>query len=129
MPLDLNRDPETLRAAALELLEERQEQRERQRMVERAGQNAMLPQHAARARQFPEAVYSWLAYLFSLDMQLRAGMQVHPPARDLAGVQAVRAAREEFQDRYPACRHCAAPNKKFTLHCWNCKGDLGGKAA
>jgi hypothetical protein len=107
----VERDHEGIRQAALEMLEESLDAEGRER-IEKVAQQSDDPERilaASRKRTLPAGYYMWLEYIGELEKQLSAGVAISEsdlPAADVAGLLALKSAREEFGRNHPPCRGC-----------------------
>lgn len=120
--IQVARDFEGLRVAALELMEEEFQGDDRDRLVRRAqdgatNREAMLAQ-SAPSRTLSDGYYLRANYLFwlrSLELP-KASLN----AAEESGLRAVAVAFSEFEKSHPGCPHCGMRNEKARITCKSC---------
>lgn len=115
-----SRDPEGLKAAAFELFVEMVDAPEVERALGRA-REAMEEsdelRKLARPRTLASGYYDWVGYVLWLEAMRAANVEYELLASEVNGIMAVKAARREFEEKFPACEECGRPKRKFT----NCR--------
>jgi hypothetical protein len=108
------RDYGGLQRATLELMEEARLEPKRKR-AERLAEHAENPEHVLAAtaplRSLADGYYVRVGYLFELESMIRRGAGIATMVLDMdesRGLEAIEAARREFDALHPACRKCGA---------------------
>lgn len=122
-------DFEGLRRAAVEYLEECVTADERERRWQKshtAANRDELQQQLAPRRTLAEGYYARVGYLLDLQEMIEIGLQFRTADlkhKELAGLMAMRDARAEFEQRWPACG-CGTRNIKLSPKCRGCGREL-----
>lgn len=118
------RDLPGLKAAAMEFFVEAMDAPDVERAIGRARETMAQSEELVkleRPRTLAAGYYDWVSYLLWLEAMRGSGVQYALLASEVNGLMAVRAARREFEDKYPACEKCGRNNRKFTT-CRGCGG-------
>ena len=103
----VERDTEGICLAALEMLTESlyvEERRRTLRIIEQSADPAAALKAGAGDRKFACGYYIWVAYLFSIEARIQAGIPMELTATDAEGLLALREARVRFDNEHPQCR-------------------------
>ncbi len=110
-----------LQTAALTLLEAQLEAGYSAAMAERGGQEPPpLP-----ALEIDPALHRRVLHLMDMERRIEEGRCGRLWADEILGLEAVRAARVQFDAAHPQCPHCSAPLAKAAdTRCWRCWREL-----
>ena len=132
--INVARDYEGLRRAALEYFAEGLAAERQRRMLALAGTAANrdeLLRSESPARTLSDGYYTRVEYLLQLRQMIECGVQFQPEklrVSELRGMAAVESARREFLREHPSCPKCGSLAERHDVACVNCGARFQGAA-